>query len=104
MKIIYKITFPNGKIYVGKDMTNSVTYFGSASNALIAADFTREQRRSFTVTREVLWESEDASIQYVNAMELHFIRLLRSNNPAVGYNQWPAWREASPVDVRRDYE
>ena len=42
--IIYKITYPNGKIYVGQDRTNSINYFGSASDALIAADFTPAQR------------------------------------------------------------
>jgi hypothetical protein len=30
MKWIYKITYPNGKIYVGKDLTGSTNYFGSA--------------------------------------------------------------------------
>ena len=28
-KVIYKITYPNGKIYVGMDLTNSINYFGS---------------------------------------------------------------------------
>jgi hypothetical protein len=35
MKIIYKITYPNGKIYIGKDLTDSVNYFGSANSKLI---------------------------------------------------------------------
>lgn len=26
MKVIYKIVYPNGKIYVGKDLTDSVNY------------------------------------------------------------------------------
>ena len=29
MKIIYKVTYPNGKIYIGKDLTDSINYFGS---------------------------------------------------------------------------
>ena len=45
LKVIYKITYPNGKIYVGQDVTDCINYFGSASSALIAADFTREQRQ-----------------------------------------------------------
>ncbi len=61
MKVIYKITYPNGKIYVGKDLTDSINYFGSASSELIAQDFTREQRRDFTIRKEILWESESAS-------------------------------------------
>jgi len=42
MKVIYKITYPNGKIYISQDLTDSINYFGSASSALIAQDFTRE--------------------------------------------------------------
>lgn len=47
-KVIYKITYPNGKIYIGRDLTDSINYFGSVNHALIAADFTREQRKDFT--------------------------------------------------------
>jgi hypothetical protein len=46
MKVIYKITYPNGKIYVGMDLTDSITYFVSPSPSLITADFIREQGRS----------------------------------------------------------
>lgn len=54
MKIIYKITYPNGKIYIGKDLTGSINYFGSADSALIAQDFAREQRRNFSIARDPL--------------------------------------------------
>jgi len=89
MKDIYKITYPNGKIYVGKDLTDSINYFGSASSDLIAQDFTREQRHDFSIRKELLWESESASDTEVNQKEVEFIRQLRSNDPAIGYNQWP---------------
>ena len=90
MPRVYKITYPNGKIYVGLDLTDSANYFGSASSALIAADFTADQLRDFTIRREVLWESLTASRSEVSAKEVEFIRALRSNDPAVGYNRWPA--------------
>jgi hypothetical protein len=89
MKIIYKITYPNGKIYVGKDLTDTINYFGSADSKLIEADFTREERRDFTIRREVLWESDSASDQDVSLKEVEFIRELRSNDPEIGYNRWP---------------
>ncbi len=89
MKVIYKITYPNGKIYVGQDVTDSINYFGSASSALIARDFTREQRRDFIIRKEILWESEVASAAEVMAMEMQFIVSLRANDPTVGYNQSP---------------
>lgn len=89
MKAIYKITYPNGKIYVGQDLTDSINYFGSASSELIAKDFTREQRRDFTIRKEILWESVSALDSEVSQKEVDFIRKLGSNNPAIGYNQWP---------------
>lgn len=89
MKTVYKITYPNGKIYVGKDLTGSINYFGSADSAHIAADFTPEQARDFTVRKEILWESETASDSEVAAKEVEFIRELNANDPAVGYNRWP---------------
>jgi hypothetical protein len=56
---------------------------------LIAKDFTREQRRNFTIRREILWETEQGSDAEVNQKEVELIRALRANDPTVGYNQWP---------------
>lgn len=92
VKVIYKITYPNGKIYIGKDLTDSINYFGSANNNLIAKDFTREERQDFTVRKEILWESEIATDQEVNRKEVECIRFYDSNNPEVGYNQWPKFK------------
>ncbi|MEY2860431.1 MAG: hypothetical protein RL392_889 [Pseudomonadota bacterium] len=94
MNVVYRITYPNGKIYVGQDRTNSINYFGSASDALIAKDFTAEQRQSFTVTRDILWQSETASRAEVSRVEIEHILRLRSNDPAIGYNQSPPFRPA----------
>jgi hypothetical protein len=90
-KVIYKITYPNGKIYVGKDLTDTLRYFGSPSSSLIERDFTRDERRDFTVRKEILWESDSAPDTEVNRMEVEFIRALRSNDPAIGYNRWPRY-------------
>ena len=88
-KIIYKITYPNGKIYIGKDLTNTINYFGSANSELIAKDFTKEERQKFTIHREVIWESDTATDKEVNAMEVKLIPEYQSNNPEKGYNQFP---------------
>jgi hypothetical protein len=92
MKVIYKITYPNGKIYIGKDLTDSINYFGSAKHALIAADFTREQRKDFTIRREMLWESDTANDAEVSQKEIEYINAFRSNDPTVGYNRWPPFK------------
>ena len=81
VKVVYKITYPNGKVYVGMDLTDTITYFGSVDSRLVAQDFTREQRRDFTVRKEILFESETATDAEVRAVELAMIRELRSNNP-----------------------
>lgn len=92
MKVVYKITYPNGKIYIGKDLTDSINYFGSASNSLIEMDFTREQKRNFTIRKEILWESETATDKEVNRKEIELIRKYRSNNPNIGYNRNPKYK------------
>jgi hypothetical protein len=89
MKVIYKITYPNGKIYVGMDITDSMGYFGSVDSELLYADFSVEHRKNFHARKEILWESADATDSEVRKKEVEFIRALKSNDRAVGYNQWP---------------
>ncbi|MFR5265469.1 GIY-YIG nuclease family protein [Clostridium sp.] len=92
MKVIYKITYPNGKIYIGKDLTDSINYFGSANNDLIEKDFTREEKKDFTIRKEILWESEIATDKEVNKKEIELITLYQSNNPSIGSNRWPKFK------------
>jgi len=89
-KVIYKITFPNGKIYVGKDLTNTITYFGSVNSDLVAKDFSEQERRDFTLRKEILFESESA--EEINKTEAEFILKYQANNPEIGYNQWPKFK------------
>jgi len=93
MKIIYKITYPNGKIYIGKDLTNSINYFGSADSKLIEKDFTSEQRKNFIIRKEILFESENE--KETNKKEVELIKIFKSNNPQIGYNQWPKFKTKS---------
>ncbi|WP_445187825.1 GIY-YIG nuclease family protein [Pseudonocardia sp. Cha107L01] len=101
MPVVYKITYPNGKIYIGQDRTDTFNYFGSADSKLIEKDFTADQRRDFTIRKEILWESSTASRAEVAQIELQFIRSMRSNDPLVGYNQWPRYSGASEISPVR---
>lgn len=92
MKYVYKITYPNGKIYIGKDLIGEINYFGSANNKLIEKDFTHKQMRDFTVRKEILWESNNASDEEVGKKEMEIIRLYKSNDPKIGYNRMPKYR------------
>lgn len=99
MKTVFLIVWPNGKIYVGSDLTDTVSYFGSPSKtaqAAIAADFPRrEDRRSICIRKDILWESETASSTEVLQMERHFISALSANDPRKGYNRCPPFRSIS---------
>lgn len=86
--VVYKITFPNGKIYVGKDIGepgHSLRYFGSWNNEAVEADFDVAQLRDFTLRKEVLFESGDKNA--VTKKESELIRSMRANDPAIGYNR-----------------
>ncbi len=89
-KVIYKITYPNGKIYIGKDLTNSINYWGSAKSDVIAGDFSFEERMNMTIQREIIFYSDSAD--EVNKKEAELIRQYDSNNPDIGYNRWPKYK------------
>jgi len=91
MSIVYKLTFPNGKIYIGQAATDDIMYFGSPDPKFIEKDFTRKQKRDFTIRRETLWESRTATQADVNRKEREKILEYKANNPTIGYNQRPKY-------------
>lgn len=90
-KVIYKITYPNGKIYIGKDLTNALTCFGSVNSALVAQDFSEEEQRDFSIRKQIIFESDSAG--EINRMEAQLIAEHNANNPAIGYNKWPKFKD-----------
>jgi hypothetical protein len=90
MKVIYKITYPNGKIYIGQDVTDSImTYFGSGDHDYINNDPTLKDLKDFTIRKEILWKREDVSPQELKQIEDDFIISHGSNDPDKGYNLRP---------------
>jgi hypothetical protein len=88
---VYNITYPNGKIYVGVDVTGTLTYFGSTgAKVRIAADLD-EHRLDLTARKQILWESETSTKAEALAMETKLIRETGANNPEIGYNLRPRW-------------
>jgi hypothetical protein len=90
-KQIYKITYPNGKIYVGMDLTGTILYFGSPSaHEQIAADLGIDAYPlELRIRKEILWECETATDAQVREKEKELIRETRANDPAIGYNKLP---------------
>jgi hypothetical protein len=90
MKVIYKITYPNGKIYIGQDLTDIINYFGSSNSKLIEKGFTREHRQDFTIRKEVLFEFPDSTDNSeIYRHEIALIIEYGSNDPTKGYNRNP---------------
>lgn len=86
--VVYKITFPNGKIYIGMDIGgsgHSLRYFGSWDNKTVSADFGRDELMDFTIRKEILFESYNK--KEVAQMEGELIKQYRSNDPTIGYNR-----------------
>ena len=80
-KQIYKITYPNGKIWVGMDLIGMLLNVGSPSaRERIAADLDAH-RLDLMLRKEILWESETATDYEVRAMEAKLIRETGANNP-----------------------
>jgi hypothetical protein len=81
------------KIYIGKDLTNTLTYFGSPNNDLLEPDFTKEQKRDFMIRKEIIWQSDFATDKEVNKKEIELILKHNSNNPEIGYNRSPKFKD-----------
>ena len=92
---VYKIIFPNGKIYVGADWgrnaaTDVVSYFGSfkKSATLILKEHEEHiKSKSFIITKEILYEAFNQTPEHIWAKEREFITMLDAKNPSVGYNK-----------------
>ena len=92
MKVNYQITYPNAKIYCGKNLTDLHIFVWDASSTLIQQDFTKEQTRDFSIKKRITWESEMASVAIGNFEEVRLINQYKFNNAEIGYNRWPKFK------------
>ncbi|MGO9986339.1 MAG: hypothetical protein ACLPIX_19285 [Rhodomicrobium sp.] len=93
---VYKVTFPNGKIYVGRDTAETAEYdyykyMGSPilkAKKLMHADMSSllNTCRTLTLTKEVLYEARECTVAHIKQKERDFIVLLKSTDRAIGYN------------------
>jgi hypothetical protein len=90
MKVIFKITYPNGRIYIGKDsIGDNLRYFGSPDREYLEKDFTWEQQKDITLRKELLFSDSDISETELRKKENELIVKYESNNPEKGYNLFP---------------
>ena len=92
---VYKIIFPNGKIYVGADWgrnatTDVVSYFGSfkkSAHLILEEHQAHINNKSFTITKEILYEAFNQTPEHIRKKERKFITQLDAKNPNIGYNK-----------------
>ena len=84
MKQIYMITYPAGKIYIGKDGVGSPDMDVIISDFELAAEFAR---KDYTNRKQILWESENCTESELSQKEIEFIRIYQANDRKCGYNR-----------------
>lgn len=93
---VFKITFPNGKIYVGSDTARTARldffkYFGSPLKAktemLEELGEYLEGQHAYVLKKEILHSEEEVCVGDILRIEQEFIKSLHAKNPEVGYNR-----------------
>jgi hypothetical protein len=89
--------------YIGKNSVGSHRYFGSPDMDIINKDFEslpEKVRRDYTSRKQILWESDDCSKSDLSHKEIEYIRKHKANNPGIGYNRWPKFKEKPQQQTR----
>ena len=88
MPYIYKITYPDGKIYIGSDMTDSYNYCGSPRSKELM-EYLKSIKEDIDMHKQILKEYPKGTItkKELYAEEKSFIQKYQSTNPEIGYNK-----------------
>lgn len=93
---VFKITFPNNKIYVGSDTARTARldyfkYFGSpvkAKSEMLEelGNYLTEQK-PYVLEKEILYSQENVKVGDILKIEQQYIKRLNAKNPNIGYNR-----------------
>lgn len=86
MSQVFRVTFPNGKIFIGYDMIGQICYFGGFDSARIQEELKPFKYSKVSLQKELLWESETATEDEVLKTNERYVSIFRSNDPDIGYN------------------
>jgi len=93
---VFKITFPNKKIYIGSDTAstarlNFFKYFGTPQKA--KTEMLSEMgeyltgSKAYVLKKEILHAQENVRVGDILQIEQQFIKALNAKDPSVGYNR-----------------
>ena len=93
---VYKTTFINGKIYIGQNTeknleVNDPFYIGSFDYPTVLEDLKNNSNWNcetpFYTRKEVIWESNETTLNEVSKKEIELIKEFKSYLPEIGYNR-----------------
>lgn len=93
---VFKITFPNNKIYGGSDTARTARldffkYFGTPQKAkhemLMELGKYLTGTEAYVVKKEILFSQENVRVGEVLQIEQQFIKALNAMDPDIGYNR-----------------
>ena len=93
---VFKITFPNLKIYIGSDTASTAKldffkYFGSPKKAreemLTELGNYIDSQATYVLKKEILYAADNCRVGDILKIEQQFIKDLGSKNPSIGYNR-----------------
>jgi len=93
---VFKITFPNDKIYVGSDTARTARldffkYFGSPLKAktemLYELGEYLDGELAYVLKKEILYSEKDVRVGDILRIEQEFISSLHAKDSEVGYNR-----------------
>lgn len=102
---VFKVIFPNGKIYVGSDTAMSARsdffkYFGTPISG--KEDMLNDMESylagvdPYILKKEILYSRENVKIGEILKKEQEYINSLDSKNPSTGYNRYKDPRSQIP--------
>ena len=93
---VFKVIFPNNKIYVGSDTGRSAClnffrYFGSpikAQDEMVCelGDFLNG-KEPYVLQKEILYAQDNVRVSEILRIEQQFIKMLHAKDPKIGYNR-----------------
>lgn len=93
---VFKITFPNNKIYIGSDTAKTARldffkYFGSPAKA--KDDMLNElgayltSKEIYILKKDILYAQENVRVGDILKIEQRFIKEFNAREPSIGYNR-----------------
>jgi hypothetical protein len=93
---VFKITFPNGKIYIGSDTARTARldffkYFGSPLKAKdeMLSDLGEflSGKEAYVLKKDILHAQNNVRMGDILQVEQQFIKALNAKDPNIGYNR-----------------